>query len=192
VSGKPVNPHAVPPIAVKYTSHLDRRTGIVIAGAAGRKINSAATLFCRGAVLSGLQVTQRNDYPVTVKSGHSVSEIILAPSEIGYTGITRPGVMLVLFKEGLNIVRSQLAAMTGEDVLFINSQLLPIETRAKLIPIDFSNAGIWANKKEAWVMVALAMILKELPLPVEHSRRRCRYGLSLLRRIWLRLQWVRN
>jgi len=164
--GKPPMPSR--PIAVKYTSRLDRRTGIVIAGAAGRKINSAATLFCRGAVLSGLQVTQRNDYPVTVKSGHSVSEVILAPSEIGYTGITRPGVMLVLFKEGLSAVRSQLAAMTGEDVLFINSQLLPIETRAKLIPIDFSKAGIWANKKEAWVMVALAMILNGLPLfPLE-------------------------
>jgi hypothetical protein len=73
--------------------------------------------------------------------------------------------------------------------LFINSQLLPIETRAKLIPIDF-HAGIWANKKEAWVMVCLARILNELQLfPLGHSRRRCRYGLSLLRDL-ARLKWV--
>ena len=156
------------PIPVKFTSSLDRRTGIVIAGAAGKKINSAATSFCRGAMLSGLQVTQRNDYPVTVKSGHSVSEVILAPFEIGYTGITRPAVMLLLFKEGLSAVRSQLAAMTGEDVLFINSQLLPLETRAKLIPIDFSTAGNLSNKKETWAMIALARMLQEIHLfPME-------------------------
>ena len=71
------------PIQPRYKSDLDRRLGIVIAGAAGKKVNSAATLLCRGALLSGLWATQRNDYPVTVKSGHSVSEVILSSQEIG-------------------------------------------------------------------------------------------------------------
>jgi 2-oxoglutarate ferredoxin oxidoreductase subunit beta len=159
------------PIQAKYKSHLDRRLGIVIAGAAGKKINSAATLFCRGAVLSGLWATQRNDYPVTVKSGHSVSEIILAPGEIGYTGISKPEVMLLLFKEGLSTVRSQLRAMTEEDSLVINTDLLPIATKAKLIPIDFKQAGRWANKKEYWAMIALAKVLHEMQIyPLEAFR----------------------
>ena len=50
------------------------------------KIGSAATIFCQGAILSGLWATQRNEYPVTVKSGHSISEIVLSPQEILYTG----------------------------------------------------------------------------------------------------------
>jgi hypothetical protein len=85
-AGKPPMPSR--PIAVNYTSRLDRRTGIVIAGAAGKKINSAATLFCRGAVLSGLQVTQRNDCSDGQIRALGFRRIILAPSEIGYTGIT--------------------------------------------------------------------------------------------------------
>ncbi len=156
------------PIQPKYQSKLNRRMGIVIAGAAGKKINAAATLLCRGALLSGLWATQRNDYPVTVKSGHSISEVILAPKEIGYTGISKPEVMLLLFKEGLGIVRSQLSAMTEEDCLFINNDLLPIQTRGRIIPIDFMDTGRWANKKEYWAMIALARMIKELQIyPLE-------------------------
>lgn len=150
------NPMASRPIPTKYKSELDRRIGIVIAGAAGKKINSAATMLCRGAVLSGLWATQRNDYPVTVKSGHSVSEVILSPKEIGYTGIMKPEIMLVLFKEGLTSVQSQLEAMNEGDTLFINRDLLPIQCRARVYPIDFKETGRWANKKEYWAIIALA------------------------------------
>ncbi len=156
------------PIQARYASRLDKRLGIVIAGAAGRKINSAAGLFVRGAVLAGLWATQRNDYPVTVKSGHSVSEVILSPAEIGYTGISRPQAMLLLFKEGLPVVRSQLEAMTEEDVLLVNSELLPVKTRAKVIPLDFKQAGGGAMMKEYWAIVALARMLKEMQVyPLE-------------------------
>lgn len=156
------------PIESKYTSRLEQRTGIVIAGAAGKKINSAASLFCRGAVLSGLWATQRNDYPVTVKSGHSVSEVILAPREIGYTGISRSDVMLVLFKEGLAVVADQLTAMSEKGLLFINRDLLPIQTRAKIYPIDYKEMGRWATKKEFWAIIALSKMLQEVNIfPME-------------------------
>jgi len=156
------------PIQPRYKSDLDRRLGIVIAGAAGKKINSAATLLCRGALLSGLWATQRNDYPVTVKSGHSVSEVILSSQEIGYTGITKPEIMLLLFKEGLSTVHSQLDAMTENDSLVINRDLLPIQTRAKVIPIDFKQTSHWAYRKEYWTIIALAKVLKEMHIyPLE-------------------------
>jgi 2-oxoglutarate ferredoxin oxidoreductase subunit beta len=154
------------PVEVKYASRLDKPVEVVIGGAAGKKINSAATLFVRGAVLSGLWATQRNDYPTTVKSGHSVSEVILSPQQIGYTGIVKPQVMLLLFKESLPVVRPQLATMTEEDRLFVNSELLPVETRAKVIPIDFKQAA--GVKKENWAVVALARLLKQLEIyPLE-------------------------
>ena len=156
------------PIQPRYKSDLDRRLGIVIAGAAGKKINSAATLLCRGALLSGLWATQRNDYPVTVKSGHSVSEVILSSQEIGYTGITKPEIMLLLFKEGLSTVHSQLDTMTENDSLVINRDLLPIQTRAKVIPIDFKQTSHWAYRKEYWTIIALARVLHEMHIyPLE-------------------------
>jgi Pyruvate/2-oxoacid:ferredoxin oxidoreductase gamma subunit len=161
-------PMPVRPIQAKYHSELDKRLGCVIAGAAGKKINSAAASFCRGAVLSGLWATQRNDYPVTVKSGHSVSEVIFAPQEIGYTGIARPDLMVVLFKEGLASVRHQLAAMTEADTLIISSDLLPIQTKAKTLTLDFKLTGRWAGKKEVWAMIALAAALRQMTIyPLE-------------------------
>ncbi len=151
-----------------YHSSLEQRTGIVIAGAAGKKINSAAMQFCRGAVLSGLYVTQRNDYPVTVKSGHSISEVILAAEPIGYTGVPEPEIMLLLFKEGIASVRYQLEAMTETDRLYIHQDLLPVKTRAQVIPIDFKQTQAWAAKKEYWAIMALAMLLKDTQLyPLE-------------------------
>ena len=161
-------PMVIHPIEIKYSSNLDRRLRIVIAGAAGKKINSAATFFCRGAVQSGLWATQRNDYPVTVKSGHSISELILDPEGIGYTGISKPDVMLVLFKEGLTTARSQIADMTDMDTLIINSDLLPIRTKAKVIPIDYKVTGRWSNRKEYWAIIALASLLNEVKIyPME-------------------------
>jgi len=161
-------PMPVRPIPVKYASQLKRRIEIIIAGAAGKKINSAATLFCRGAVLSGLWASQRNDYPVTVKSGHSVSEVILSHEKSGYTGISRPGLVLLLYKEGLPIVKPHLIEMAAEDTLIVNSSLLPLETKAKVIPIDFSQTGGWANKKEFWAIMALAKALSSMNIyPLE-------------------------
>jgi 2-oxoglutarate/2-oxoacid ferredoxin oxidoreductase subunit beta len=151
---------AARPILARYSSTLDRRLGVIIAGAAGKKINSAASLFVRGAVLSGLWASQRNDYPVTVKSGHSVSEVILSPREIGYTGIHKPQAMLLLFKESLPMVRAQLEAMGEEDMLFVNSELLPIKTEAKIIPLDFKQVDVSTMKKEYWAIIALARLLK--------------------------------
>jgi Pyruvate/2-oxoacid:ferredoxin oxidoreductase gamma subunit len=147
------------PIQARYRSDLDKRMGMVIAGAAGKKINSAAALFCRAAVLSDLWVSQRNDYPVTVKSGHSVSEVILSPEQIGYTGITKPEVLFLLFKEGLPAVKSQLDMMDEQGVIYANSELLPIHTRARVVPLGFKQSDKWAAKKEYWVIIALARLL---------------------------------
>ncbi len=155
-------------IAQKYPSALDRRVGMVVAGAAGKKINSAATLFCHGAVLSGLWATQRNDYPVTVKSGHSIAEVILSPKEIGYTGISKPDILLVLFKEGLGSVKEQLENMAEADIVYANSDLLPIKTKAKVIPLDIKLIDQFKTKKEFWAIIALAKVLHDTEIyPVD-------------------------
>jgi len=75
-----------------------------VAGKAGGKVRSNARTVAAAGVLSGLWATQRDDYPVTVKSGHSISEIILSPEEILYTGIERPDALIIVAEEGLNKV----------------------------------------------------------------------------------------
>ena len=124
--------------------------------------------MCRGAVLSGLYATQRNDYPVTVKSGHSISEVILSPDEIGYTGITRPQMMIVLFREGLLRLQAQISALLPSDILMIHQDLLPVQTKARILPLDFRQLGSQGNRQESWAVMALAAALARFEIyPLE-------------------------
>jgi Pyruvate/2-oxoacid:ferredoxin oxidoreductase gamma subunit len=155
-------------IRTTYSHNLTKPEEIIIAGAAGTKINSAALLFGYGAVLSGLWVTQRDDYPVTVKSGHSISELKISPFEIRYASVTKPNIMIVLFSEGLAIVQDRIKQLTENDILFISSSLPDVKTLARKNVVDFSKISVWGHKNEYRAVIALTTILKRLDLyPVD-------------------------
>jgi pyruvate/2-oxoacid:ferredoxin oxidoreductase beta subunit len=79
---------------------LEAPVGLVLAGSAGEGVQSAASLLGHAAIRAGLHVTQKNDNPVTQGTGFSVSELILSPREILYTGIEAPDVVLVVSDDG--------------------------------------------------------------------------------------------
>ncbi|MFH2103824.1 MAG: thiamine pyrophosphate-dependent enzyme [Chloroflexota bacterium] len=156
------------PLQARHRSGLSARTACVIAGAAGKRIGAAAGYFSRGALLAGLWATQRDDYPVTVRTGFSLAEVILSPEETLFTGIVKPDLMVVLFAEGLQKVAAQIKRLTADDVLYIHSGLLPVETGAQVIPLDFSGTGI---KPERWALAAMAEVLRHSGLyPLEAYR----------------------
>jgi 2-oxoglutarate ferredoxin oxidoreductase subunit beta len=146
------------PLEPQYTNRLAARQGWVIAGAAGQKIGTAAAAFCRGAILSGLWATQQNDYPVTVKSGHSVADVILSPDPILHMSITDPDVMLVLFPEGLTKERARISQLSPDATLAITADLMPVETPARIVTLDFNKTG---QPKTYWTIMALAEILRQ-------------------------------
>jgi 2-oxoglutarate/2-oxoacid ferredoxin oxidoreductase subunit beta len=148
----------------KYSHSLDKEVNFIIAGAAGQKINTAAAAFCRAALASGLYAAQRNDYPVTVKSGHSVSEVILSPEPIGFSGVMRVDHMIVLFKEGLSSVRGLIAKMGPEGRIYINRDLLPVDTAGQTTALNFKVMEGAQPKKEYWAIMALAHMLRDEPL----------------------------
>ena len=49
----------------------------------------------------GLHATQSDDYPITVKTGHSIAELIFSPDPIDFTGIDSPDLMVILSEDGL-------------------------------------------------------------------------------------------
>jgi 2-oxoglutarate ferredoxin oxidoreductase subunit beta len=134
-------PRASPP---RFLPQIDGRVKIMIAGAAGGKVRSTGHLLGRGALLSGLYATQRDDYPTTVATGHSVCEVILDSRPIGYTGITRPDILILIAREGWGKALPRLAAMTPADRAYIAQDLLQgeqaarLRTRAQIVPLDFS------------------------------------------------------
>jgi Pyruvate/2-oxoacid:ferredoxin oxidoreductase gamma subunit len=116
--------HALQPC---FTANLQGRLKVIIAGAAGGKVRSTGHLLGRGGGMSGLYATQRDDYPVTVMTGHSLCEVILDTMPIGYTGITRPDVLILVAEEGRSKAMPRLAAMTSLDRAYIAQDLLEMQ-----------------------------------------------------------------
>jgi 2-oxoglutarate/2-oxoacid ferredoxin oxidoreductase subunit beta len=85
---------------IEFRAPLERPLGLVLAGTAGERVQTAASLLASAAMRSGLQATQKNDNPVTQGSGFSVSELILSPEEIVFTGIDRPDALLTVSEDG--------------------------------------------------------------------------------------------
>jgi Pyruvate/2-oxoacid:ferredoxin oxidoreductase gamma subunit len=165
LAGKPIMP--VKPIETRFSHHLTHKYHLVLAGSAGTKVRSAAKLVGYAGVMSGLWVTQRDDYPVTVKTGHSISEIILGPEEIRYTGVTRPEALVLISVDGLKKSGRYLAAMTEEDVLFTIPQFADVPTRARKIILDPKKAGIRVTRTNL-AMLLITAALRELDiLPIE-------------------------
>jgi 2-oxoglutarate/2-oxoacid ferredoxin oxidoreductase subunit beta len=87
-------------VTSKFASPLNRPLGLVLAGTAGERVQTAASLLALAGMQAGLDATQKNDNPVTQGTGFSVSEVILSPEEVLFTGIEKPEALLIVSDEG--------------------------------------------------------------------------------------------
>lgn len=152
------------PLETKFSSSLKEKRSIIIAGTAGTRVGSASAALCRAAVLSDLWSTLRHDYPVTVRSGYSVAEAILSPEEILFTGVELPDVVIVLTLDGLKKVEPQITRLGPQAAVYLHAKLPRIETGARLMRLDFSQAGKHAAKKDHWPIMAVAEVVRDLEI----------------------------
>lgn len=149
---------------------LDRPIRCLVAGSAGARVRSSATLLGLGGVLSGLWVTQRDEYPVTVATGYSVSQVILSPQEVLHTGFERPDWAVVLTPEGLGKVRRILQKMDRSCTLYLAEGLGPVETAARVVLLDL-RGGPRPLPPHEQTLAALAAALDDSRLyPLEALR----------------------
>jgi pyruvate/2-oxoacid:ferredoxin oxidoreductase beta subunit/Pyruvate/2-oxoacid:ferredoxin oxidoreductase gamma subunit len=138
------------------TPHLKKRTHFVVAGSAGGRVRSAARLVALAAMRSGVWSAQRDDYPITVKSGHSVSEVIISPDEIHYSGVEHPDVLVIISEDGVGKAGPYLRAMREGDTVFVAAGLSHPETKAEVVTIDPAQSETRIPKAS----LALAMVAK--------------------------------
>ena len=115
---------------------LERRRHFVVAGSAGGRVRSAARLVSLAAMRVGWWSAQRDDYPITVKSGHSVSEVIISPEEIHYSGVDKPDVLVVVSEDGVGKAGPYLEAMDEADTVFVAAGLELPATGATVVVVD--------------------------------------------------------
>lgn len=156
VRGRPISVPA--PIPARFAAPLDRPFRLVIAGSAGGKVRSAARLVGEAALLSGLWAAQRDDYPITVKSGHSIAELVLSPAEIHFSGITRPDALILLSREGAARVGRVLAALSNDARVFAVPEVGALTTGAPVTVIDPAAASLRLGPgRQALYVVARAL-----------------------------------
>jgi pyruvate/2-oxoacid:ferredoxin oxidoreductase beta subunit len=157
-------------ITQEFDHSLERQTGIVIAGSAGQKIRSGAGIFSMAGILSGLQATQKDDYPITVMTGHSVSEIILAPTRIEYTAIDSPDYFLVFSEDGMKKTRAWISKLPATCVLMVDEQLELPDTDAQVIELPISEAAKDVGRLSIGTIALAAMLRQSNMFPVEAFR----------------------
>lgn len=157
-----------------FAHALDRQIGVVMAGSAGQKVRSTATVFAQAGMLSGLTATQKDDYPITVMTGHSISEIILSPSAIEYTAIDSPDAFVVLSDDGLNKSRKWVEHLPATCTVYIDDVLSPPRTGAQLRALPLSRAAKEVGRFTA-SSIALSAVLKDKSFfPREALEESCR------------------
>jgi pyruvate/2-oxoacid:ferredoxin oxidoreductase beta subunit len=147
-------PQAPERIQARFEAGTDRRQELVLLGSAGQRIVTAGELLCLSGALAGRWATQKNDYPITVMRGHSVSEVILSAAPVGYSGIQCPTTVLALAREGVNR-RQKLLSALAKDSLVIKAAGVDIPaTAAQIWEIDFKARQI---KPQDWALAAVAV-----------------------------------
>lgn len=120
-----------------------RQLGIVLAGSAGEKVQSAAHAFCLSMIRKGLYCTQKSDNPVTQGSGFSLSELVISYEPISYTGIETPDAVIVVSWDGLRELEVQglFARLAESSLLLLDESLTPPPCRAKVMQVPFRAGG---------------------------------------------------
>jgi 2-oxoglutarate/2-oxoacid ferredoxin oxidoreductase subunit beta len=164
------------PLPALFASPLERPFRLVLAGSAGGKVRSTARMIGEAAVLSGLWAAKQDDYPVTVQTGHSISELILSPREIFFTGVARPDALVLVSEEGRKMADRYLAALTEESWLFTTPDCAGIETPARKVVFDFAAAGVRAGRRDVGLLMAGAALRTLNLFPIEACEEAVRRG----------------
>jgi Pyruvate/2-oxoacid:ferredoxin oxidoreductase gamma subunit len=150
---------ASPPLQIeaKYEPPDAGRQELVILGNAGQRIITAGELVCLAGATAGIHATQKNDYPITVMRGHSVSELILSKEEIGYTGIVKPSTVTALGQEGVNRRKKIFAELTPESLVLKAVGVDLPATAAEIREIDFKAHKV---KSQDWALAAIVHLAR--------------------------------
>jgi 2-oxoglutarate/2-oxoacid ferredoxin oxidoreductase subunit beta len=157
--GKPVA--LTNPVTTRFSHDLTRPYAVTIAGAAGARVRTAGHVIGVAATASGLWTTQRDDYPVTVRSGHSLSQILVSPEPIYFTGVAKADVLFVLSEEGLDKTIAAADCMDETQWVFALPELadrLVTKAHQRMLRLDALSGVAAASRSLAAVAAGIAYL----------------------------------
>ncbi len=133
-------------------------------------MRSAVRIGAIAAIKSGLYAAQRDDYPVTVKTGHSLSKLMLSPAPIDYSGGEHPDVLVVLTEDGFLKARARLAGLPAGATVYALPEFAELETAARVEVLDPSQVTERVAKGDLALMALGAVVALTGVVPVEALR----------------------
>jgi len=159
LTGK-LKPAAEPPrIDARFQSPSSQRQEVIMLGSAGQRIITAGEILCLAGLTAGLNTTQKNEYNITVLRGPSISELILSPEEIDYTGIKSPDVIVALDQEGVNRRQDMFDSLDSKTLILQCSGVEVPAGRGKA-RIHQVNLKYQKIKKIDWALASLGVLAK--------------------------------
>ncbi|MFH1874600.1 MAG: thiamine pyrophosphate-dependent enzyme [Pseudomonadota bacterium] len=160
------NPKAyfpVEPIQPKFRADLTEDCSIVLAGSAGQKIISAASLLAKAALSCKLFATQQNEYGIMVQKGHSISELKISSQKIFYPAVSKPQAIIITSLDGLEKCQHFFARLSKKDLVIITSDCPEISTKAQVHKLDIKDLGLLQTTKIIALIAYLLQHRKIIP-----------------------------
>jgi len=156
------------------------RKEVIILGSAGQRIITAGEILCLAGLAAGLKTTQKNEYNITVLRGHSITEVILSPEDIGYTGIARPDVVLALSQEGVDRRRHIFDDLDHRSLIVLGKEIDLPPCKAEVHRIDFKALKIKPHDRALASLGILAKLSRVIGLNMLASALRYRFRGAVL------------
>jgi len=140
-------------VSLSQTLSWPGRREILVAGSAGERIRSAVGVIGEIMVAGGLWAAQLDDYPITVRKGHSLSNLIVSDRPIRHSGVGEPDLLVIQSEDGLKRLGS-LEGLPPSTLVVANDQLDLPATRASVRRVSLKRAAQGIEK----TTVALALL----------------------------------
>ncbi|MCK5541355.1 MAG: 2-oxoacid:acceptor oxidoreductase family protein [Desulfobacterales bacterium] len=148
-------------IPKEFEKLFSDRKEIIFLGGAGQRIITAGELLALAGITSGLNASQKSDYPITVLRGHSITEVVLQGREINFSGIENPDIIIAISEQGVNR-RKDLFKKLSDQTIVIKANDLEIDgikaTDSNVISIDFKKLKVKSTDRALGALAALAAI----------------------------------
>jgi 2-oxoglutarate ferredoxin oxidoreductase subunit beta len=146
-------------IETLFAPAVKERREVMLLGTAGERVISAGSLLAHAAILAGMHVSQKNDYNITVMRGPSVTELILSPEPIAYTGVDHPDVIIALSDEGVKRRADAFQKMRpkGRVIRAKGLSIPATPLSCSVIDVDFATLGI---EKKQRALAALSLLAR--------------------------------
>lgn len=161
LAAQPAKQTKLPPdLSPRFGTLKSGKLELILAGGAGQKIKSTAGILGQAAILSGGYASQKDDYPITVKTGYSSAEVILSPEPIDFTGMMSPSAALILSIEGFQKEKDKLKEMGPGSFVFLEQSLPEPVTQAQIIRVPFEAIAKKVDRNSV-ALVGLGVLLSK-------------------------------